>query len=57
MTYRAGDAVSSALGILAGPAGGFAVAGGFGVALSVLAIVFLVRLNPARAPRRAATSA
>ena len=33
------------------------VVGGFGMALSVLAIVLLVRLNPARALRRAATSA
>ncbi|HEY1325072.1 MAG TPA: hypothetical protein VGF32_32765 [Streptosporangiaceae bacterium] len=57
MTCRVLDAVSSALGILAGPGVGFAVVGGFGVALSVLAIVLLVRLNPARAPRRAATSA
>ena len=56
MTCRAVDAISSALGILAGPAVGFAVVGGFGVALSVLAIVLLVRLSPARtraAPRPA----
>ena len=57
MTCRGVDAVSAALGMLAGPGIGFAVVGGFGVALSVLAIVLLVRLSPARAPRRAATSA
>ena len=57
MICRVVDTVTSAPGILAGPGIGFAVVGGFGVALSVLAIVLLVRLSPARALRRAATSA
>jgi hypothetical protein len=57
MICRVVDTITSALGILAGPGIGFAVVGGFGVALSVLAIVLLVRLSPARALRRAATSA
>ncbi len=57
MICRVVGTVTSALGILAGPGIGFAVVGGFGVAHSVLAIVLLVRLSPARALRRTATSA
>ena len=56
MICRVVDTVTSALGILAGPGIGFAIVGGFGMALSVLAIVLLVRLSPARALRHTATS-
>ena len=54
---RAMDTVSSALGILAGPGVGFAVVGGFGMTLSVLAIVLLVRHSPARPLGHATTRA
>jgi hypothetical protein len=51
---RAIDTVTMFLGIVAGPGIGFAIVGVFGVVLSVLAIVLLVRVSPARALRRAA---
>jgi hypothetical protein len=53
MICRILDTVSMALGIFAGPGVGFAIVGGFGVVLSIAAVVLLVRLNPRRALRRA----
>jgi hypothetical protein len=55
MICRILDTVSMALGIVAGPGVGFAIVGGFGVVLSIAAIVLLVRLNPRRALRGAAS--
>ncbi len=57
MTCRILDAASSGLGVLAGPDTFLKVVGGIGLALSVAAIVLLIRLNPRRALRRAASRA
>lgn len=57
MICRIVDAVSSGLGVLAGPDTFLKVAGGIGFALSVAAIVPLIRLNPRRTLRRAASRA
>jgi len=56
MTCRIVDAVSSGLGVLAAPNTFLKVAGGIGFALSVAAIVQLIRLNPRRALRHAAAA-
>jgi len=56
MICRVVDAVSMFLGLVGGPGIGFVVVGGVGLALSVLALVVLVRLSPARALRRAESS-
>ena len=53
MICRILDAASSALGVLSGPNTVLNVTGGIGVALSVAAIVQLIRLNPRRALRHA----
>jgi hypothetical protein len=55
MICRIVDAVSSGLGVLAAPDTFLRVTGGIGLALSAAAIVQLIRLNPRRAVRRAAS--
>jgi hypothetical protein len=57
MTCRILDAASSVLGVLAGPDTLLKVVAGIGFALSVAAIVLLIRLNPRRVLRRAASQA
>jgi hypothetical protein len=56
-TCRIVDAASSGMGILFGPDTFLKAAGGIGFALSVAAIVLLIRLNPRRALRRATSRA
>lgn len=49
------DTISAVLGVVAGPGVGFVVVGAFSALLSIAAIAAMVRLNPRRALRRAAT--
>jgi hypothetical protein len=55
MICRILDTISSVLGIVGGPSGGFVVVGAVNTVLCVAAIVAMVRLNPRRALRRAAS--
>ena len=55
MTCRIIDSISSALGLLAHPSALLVTTGALGLVLSLAAIVLLVRLNPRRALRRAAS--
>ncbi len=54
---RAVDMVQGVLGIAAGPGALFVVVGAVDIVLSVAALVLLVRLNPRRELRRAASNA
>jgi hypothetical protein len=55
MICRIVDAASAGLGLLFGPNTFLNVTGGIGFALSAAAIVLLIRLNPGRVLRRAAS--
>ena len=55
MTCRILDSISSVLGLLARPSAVLTAGGAVGLVLSIAAIVLLVRLNPRRALRRAAS--
>lgn len=54
-TCRILDTISAVLGVVAGPGAGFVVVGAFSALLSIAAIVAMVRLNPRRTLRRAAS--
>jgi hypothetical protein len=49
------DTISAVLGVVGGPSGGFVAVGAVNAVLSIAAVVAMVRLNPRRALRRAAS--
>lgn len=57
MTCRILDSISSVLGLLARPSAVLTAGGAVGLVLSIAAIVLLIRLNPRRTLRRAASAA